>query len=74
VIAQIAGAGLDVFYSEPPTSVDPYIPDALRKMDNVVMTPHNGGATWDSRGRATLRIAEAIIADIVARKEAVKAS
>lgn len=64
----IAGAGLDVYYSEPPTNVDPYIPDALRRMDNVVLTPHNGGATWDSRSRATLRIADAIIADIVARQ------
>jgi glyoxylate reductase len=63
----IAGAGLDVYYSEPPTNVDPYIPLALRRMENVVLTPHNGGATWASRSRATLRIADAIVADIVAR-------
>jgi glyoxylate reductase len=68
----IAGAGLDVFYSEPPTSFDPYIPDALRRMDNVVLTPHNGGATWDSRSRGTLAIANAIVDDIIARAAAEK--
>jgi glyoxylate reductase len=62
----IAGAGLDVFWSEPPVVTDPYIPEALRKMDNVVMTPHNGGATWDSRGAQTLAIANAIVDDILA--------
>ena len=63
----IAGAGLDVYYSEPPTSVDPYIPDALREMENVTLTPHNGGATWDHRGPMTLAIANVIVEDILAR-------
>lgn len=65
----IAGAGLDVFWNEPPVVHDAYIPEALRKLDNVVLLPHNGGATWDSRGRQTLAIANAIIADIVARED-----
>jgi glyoxylate reductase len=65
----IAGAGLDVYWSEPPVNVDPYIPEALRRLDNVVLTPHNGGATWDSRSRQTLAIADAIVADILARAE-----
>ena len=60
----IAGAGLDVFWSEPPVVNEPRIPLALRRMDNVVLTPHNGGATWDSRSRQTVAIAEAIVADI----------
>src|ERR1700722_9407961 len=64
----IAGAGLDVFWNEPPLVVDAYIPEALRKMDNVILTPHNGGATWDSRGAQTLAIANAIVNDIVARQ------
>jgi phosphoglycerate dehydrogenase-like enzyme len=63
----IAGAGLDVFWHEPPVVVDPYIPEALRKMTNVVLTPHNGNATYETRGRATLEIADAIIDDIVRR-------
>ena len=59
----IAGAGLDVYWNEPsgsydPIDFDPFIPEALRKLDNVILTPHNGGATWDSRGTQTLAIAE----------------
>jgi glyoxylate reductase len=63
----IAGAGLDVFWNEPPTTHDAFIPEALRQLDNVVLVPHNGGATWDSRGRQTLAIANRIVEDIEAR-------
>ncbi|MDP2066280.1 MAG: 2-hydroxyacid dehydrogenase [Burkholderiaceae bacterium] len=40
---RIAGAGLDVFEDEPD------VPLALRAMDNVVLTPHIGSATWQTR-------------------------
>jgi phosphoglycerate dehydrogenase-like enzyme len=63
----IAGAGLEVFWSEPPITNDPYIPLALRKMDNVVLTPHNGGATYDSRSAQFTAVADAIVDDIIAR-------
>jgi lactate dehydrogenase-like 2-hydroxyacid dehydrogenase len=39
----IAGAGLDVFADEPK------VPDALRTMDQVVLSPHQGSATVDGR-------------------------
>lgn len=39
----IAGAGLDVFASEP------QVPEALMKLPNVVLTPHLGGTTEDAR-------------------------
>jgi lactate dehydrogenase-like 2-hydroxyacid dehydrogenase len=39
----IAGAALDVFESEP------HVPQALREMDNVVLTPHIGSATLQTR-------------------------
>ncbi len=39
----IAGAALDVFEAEP------NVPQALREMDNVVMTPHIGSATAQTR-------------------------
>lgn len=39
----IAGAGLDVFADEPA------VPDALRTMDQVVLSPHQGSATVDGR-------------------------
>jgi hydroxypyruvate reductase len=39
----IAGAGLDVFEDEP------NVPEALRAMNNVVLTPHVASATWQTR-------------------------
>lgn len=39
----IAGAGLDVFANEP------NVPEALRNMPNVVLTPHIGSATKQTR-------------------------
>jgi len=40
---KIAGAGLDVFENEPK------VPEALIKMDNVVLQPHVGSATHHTR-------------------------
>lgn len=39
----IAGAGLDVFETEP------NIPESLRSLDNVIMSPHAGTGTLDAR-------------------------
>ena len=39
----IAGAALDVFEDEP------NVPEALRNLDNVVLTPHVASATWQTR-------------------------
>ena len=39
----IAGAGLDVFESEPD------LPDALLAMENVVLTPHMAGAAFEAK-------------------------
>jgi hydroxypyruvate reductase len=39
----IAGAGLDVFENEP------HVPDALKALDNVVLTPHMASATLETR-------------------------
>ena len=39
----IAGAGLDVLEEEP---IDPHNP--LLNMENVVVTPHSAGTTWDT--------------------------
>ena len=40
---RLGGAGLDVFEAEPK------IPEALKSMDNVVLTPHVGSATVETR-------------------------
>ena len=64
----IAGAGLDVYWQEPPVVHEPFVPLALRKLDNVVLTPHNGGATWDSRTRQMTGIAQGLVAHIKASR------
>lgn len=40
---EIAGAGMDVFANEP------HVPEAFLKMDNVVLLPHIGSATVETR-------------------------
>ena len=40
---KIAGAGLDVFYDEPVDSSNRFL-----KLDNVVVTPHIGGGTYET--------------------------
>jgi glyoxylate reductase len=59
---RIAGAALDVYWNEPPATQDPFVPEELCKLDNVILAPHNGGATWDVRGRKALSIARALVA------------
>lgn len=43
VEGRLGGAGLDVFAGEPE------VPDALLGLDNVVLQPHQGSATWETR-------------------------
>ena len=58
----IAGAGLDVYWNEPPVTPDPAPHPGLLKLDNVILAPHNGGATWDVRGEMTTSVARNIVA------------
>jgi D-3-phosphoglycerate dehydrogenase len=52
---RIAGAGLDVFGSEPVDSDNRFLP-----LDNVTVTPHAGGSTYDAEIRQSVMIAEDI--------------
>ena len=43
VDGRLGAAGLDVFADEP------HVPEALMRLDNVVLLPHQGSATWETR-------------------------
>ena len=48
----LAGAGLDVYAREPE------VPDALRQMEQVVLLPHLGSSTTETRESMGLRVKE----------------
>ena len=56
---EIAGAGLDVYETEP------NIPQALISMDNVVLLPHIGSATAETRAQ----MGRLVISNILAHFE-----
>jgi glyoxylate reductase len=66
----IAGAALDVYASEPPERWETEVPAALRKLDNVILTPHNGGATWAVRGYMLNEVARGIVSLIKGERPA----
>jgi glyoxylate reductase len=57
----IAGAGLDVYWTEPPVG-EPAPSPELFKLDNVILTPHIGSATWESRREMSKLAAANVIA------------
>jgi glyoxylate reductase len=59
---KIAGAALDVFECEPAIDCDLSDKLELRKMDNVVLTPHIASAAIETRQRMGVTAAENIIA------------
>jgi glyoxylate reductase len=54
---EIAGAGLDVFWNEPPISMAQVNPEFF-ELENVVLAPHMGSATYDARNAMTLAVVE----------------
>jgi glyoxylate reductase len=53
----IAGAGLDVYWTEPPIG-EPAPSPELFEFDNVILTPHIGSATVDARTKMALAVVE----------------
>ena len=53
---RIRGAGLDVFEREP------HVPEALREMENVVVLPHLGSATEETRTAIGMKVVDNITA------------
>ena len=54
---QIAGAGLDVYWNEPPIS-EPAPSPELFEFDNVILTPHMGSATHEAREKMAMAVVE----------------
>lgn len=65
---QIAGAGLDVFECEPLIDCNPRDSLELRKMENVVLTPHTASATEETRQEMSRIAAKNILAFIAGKK------
>ena len=59
---RIGGAGLDVYENEPK------IPAILKKLPNVITTPHTASATVETRQAMSLRAAENIVAVLSGKK------
>lgn len=53
---RIAGAGLDVYAAEP------HVPEVLRGMDNVVLLPHLGSATAETRIAMGMKVVDNVTA------------
>ncbi|PWC08354.1 phosphoglycerate dehydrogenase [Mycetocola zhujimingii] len=51
---KIAGAGLDVFVSEPPTN------DKLLSLPNIIVTPHLGASTGEAQEKAGVSVAKSV--------------
>ncbi|TMC77681.1 MAG: hypothetical protein E6J09_06930 [Chloroflexi bacterium] len=64
---RIAGAALDVFETEPPTVGGGPHPGLL-ELENVILTPHLGTATRESRTEMARIVASGVMAAIAGRR------
>ncbi len=56
----IAGAAIDVFHNEPENHFTPFV-NELQKLDNVVLTPHIGGATEEAQENIAMAVSQKLI-------------
>ncbi len=59
---EIAGAALDVYENEPKIYSD------LLKLENVILTPHIGSASYETRSKMSLMVAEDVIKSLSGEK------
>ncbi|MFH1631824.1 MAG: D-glycerate dehydrogenase [bacterium] len=59
---EIAGAGIDVYECEPLIDCNPRDTYDLRKLDNVILTPHTASATVETRQALSRTVARNILA------------
>lgn len=64
---KIAGAGLDVYWQEPPVG-EPAPSPELFELPNVILTPHIGSATVESREAMSLAVVDNLEAMIEGRR------
>jgi phosphoglycerate dehydrogenase-like enzyme len=64
---KIAGAGLDVYWQEPPVG-DPAPSPELFELPNVILTPHIGSATVEARESMSLAVVDNLRAMISGRR------
>ena len=57
---QLAGAAVDVFPSEPASKDEEFVSE-LREFDNVLLTPHIGGSTYEAQQNIALDVATKLI-------------
>ena len=57
---QLGGAAIDVFPTEPKANDEEFI-SALRKFDNVILTPHIGGSTLEAQANIGLEVADKFV-------------
>ncbi len=64
---KIAGAGLDVYWQEPPVG-EPAPSPELFELPNVILTPHIGSATVEARERMSMAVVDNLRAMIEGRR------
>lgn len=65
---EIGGAGIDVYECEPFIDCNPRDRYELRKLKNVILTPHTASATWGARQAMSRVAAKNIVAFLRGRK------
>ena len=65
---EIAGAGLDVFECEPLIDCNPNDTHALRRMKNILLTPHTASASIEARQAMSRESAKNILAFLKGKK------